>query len=126
MARASLKEAAELQRKPHVPDHDRTPQRDETADCIGSYLDEHDWTTTTLTELADYCGCSREHVSNVLDGYYQPASEDRRDDLEALAERLEGDRGTDEQTAYRDGAIDMLSFLLENPEIIAPLLDRRD
>ena len=54
-----------IRRKEHVPDSVRTEKKDEAADVI-----EELW-PAPKTEIADVAGCSRTHIDNVLEDYFE-------------------------------------------------------
>lgn len=56
---------AEIRRKDSVPEQDRTDDRDEAADAI-----EEMW-PSTLTEIAEEAGFSRQHIKNTLELYFE-------------------------------------------------------
>jgi len=126
MVRARIREATELTRRQAVPDADRTPARDAAADCIETYLAEHDWPETTIVELAEHCDWSREHISKTLDAYFDPAGIGEPDPMADLVATLsEEGEGTATQQAYRDGVLDTIAWLLDNPDVVEQLLGRR-
>lgn len=67
MAHAKFDKDKPLVRKAHIPDSDRTPDRDDAAEAIAEL-----W-PAPLSEIAEESGYSRTHVQNTLDRYfYQP------------------------------------------------------
>jgi hypothetical protein len=125
MVRAAIKEATELQRKQFVPDHERTPDRDELADWIEREIVDgaREWADMTISEIHEETGWSREHVARVLDGYFEAASGDR-DELDRLLQSMPSPSGGDEyQQGYRAGWNDCLRWSLQNREKLAELLE---
>lgn len=101
MVRAALKQARRIERQDYVPDSRRTPDRDEAADWIDMHVvdGDRDWGETTMSEIAEAAGYSREHIATTLDHYYQPAGQSQD-----LASELAGDIPTPEGTSeFRDG-----------------------
>jgi len=125
MVRAAIKEATDLQRKAHVPDHDRTPDRDELARWIDKEIVNGglDWSETTIQDISQMADWSREHVSNVLDRYFVPASQAGGGDITQLIQALPTPDGNDEfEAGYRSGFADGARWALENREMLADLL----
>lgn len=74
MVRRELKNAYEIQRKDEVPPDQRTTDRDRAADWIQVHIVDADrYATTTMAEMADESGWSRQHIANTLDAYFEPA-----------------------------------------------------
>jgi uncharacterized membrane protein len=114
MPRASIREAAELQRKDSVPDSDRTARRDTLADYLTTEFvnGPRDWQATTMTEIAEMRGCSRQFVSDTLDAYFEPAGS---------SGGLPSIMGPDSEQVpdeYREGYRDGLRDALQNYEEI--------
>jgi len=76
MVREAIKKASRLERKVHVPQSDRTAERDRVADWIEEKAadDWHDWTMTSVSQAAD---CSRQLVALVLEDYFIAEGESR-------------------------------------------------
>lgn len=110
MPRASLREASALHRKDRVPDSDRTARRDALADFLETEFvnGNRDWQATTMTEIADERGCSRQFVSDTLDAYFQPAGSDDGGLPDIMAP------GSEVPDEYREGYRDGLRDALEN------------
>jgi hypothetical protein len=68
---ADIVHADHVKRTP-VPKDLRTPDKDEAARWIESMWDSD----TTLTDIAEASGYSRQHVSNTLKQYFEIASDD--------------------------------------------------
>lgn len=126
MVKAAIKEASSLQRKRHVPDSDRTPKREDVADWIETEIVESDerWQDWTISDIANEYDCSRQHVSNVLDAYFEP-ERDNRSPLGQLASvGLDADAsGEGYQEGYRDGFEAGVRFALEESDLLSELLD---
>lgn len=115
MVNAKIKEASKLRRKAVVPDADRTPARDEAADWIEDNVVNNDrWHSVTITEIADGAGFSREHISNVLDRYFEPQSQ-QADDLTLL---LGNDVPSEQSAEYRQGFADGFRQALNLPDTV--------
>jgi len=126
MVRAVIKEATDLQRKAYVPDYDRTPDRDELAQWIDGEIvnGDLDWSQTTIQEISEMAGWSREHVSNTLDRYFVPASQAGGGDITQLIQALPTPDGNDNfQSGYRSGFSDGVRWALENRETLEDLLN---
>lgn len=108
MVRASLKEASRIERKPHVPDKHRTPDRTKVADWIEEHA-ANEWQEWTHAEIAEETGYSRQHVDKVVEYYFQPEGESS--DVEALADELGvGDVTTLQQALGADVSRELLIY----------------
>jgi len=121
MVRAEIKQASELRRKRYVPDSERTPDRDEMADWIESHIVEGDWnwSETTISEISETSGFSREHVARVLDAYFEPASGGQSEvraqiAMAAVDQQASGDGFED---GFRQGFEAGIAFVLEHDEL---------
>lgn len=76
MVREEVKNTSRLERKPHVPQKDRTPERDRIADWIEDKAAD-DWDQWTMSSVAQAADCSRQHVGNVLEHYFIAEGESR-------------------------------------------------
>jgi len=127
MVRAEIKQASELSRTHHVPDRDRTPDRDEMADWIDSHIvqGDWDWPETTISEISDAAGFSREHVARVLDTYFEPASGGQSEVLSEIAMAAVDQQasGTDFEQGFRQGFEAGIGFVLEHDELRERLSD---
>lgn len=112
MVRARIREASALRRKPQVRDGDRTPDRDEVAEFIAEHVAD-DWDEWTITEIAERTGYSREHVSNVLDRYFEPQGQVATTELE---EMLDAQVPTEQSSEYRRGFADGFQQALQLPD----------
>lgn len=112
MVSARIKEATALQRKRVVPDSDRTPARDDAADWIeANVVSEDVWPEWTISAIADEAGYSREHISKVLDLYFDPAGQAGSGPLaEALGGAVDAEASADYRAGYRDGFADALDM----------------
>lgn len=118
MVKARIKEASALRREDFVPDSERTATRDELADWIERKFvaGEKDWSAWTLTDIAKEYGCSRQHVSDVLDAYFEPASAEGSSLPPFLRrERSVGD-GESYEDGYREGYWDGLADALQHTD----------
>lgn len=110
MVSASLKEADRIERRTHVPDKHRTPERSKVADWIEEHAAD-DWQEWTHQEIADETGYSRQHVDNVVEYYFQP--EGKTSDVEALADDLGiGDISTLQHALGADVSRELLIYRL--------------
>lgn len=107
MVRASLREATNLQRVERVDDHNRTPDRDEAADCIETQVinGNRPWSDWTIVELSDVCGWSRQHISVTLEHYFVAEGSQNSGGGSGLDALLGGVEGSEE---YREGFVDGL------------------
>lgn len=128
MVRAAIKEADELQRRPYVPEQDRTPDRDDAADWLEAELVDGDrsWGQTTIVELSEASGnsgesgYSREHIARTLDKYFDPKGGGRSAILEELASAAvtESNRSDDYEGGFQDGFETGLKFALEHEQLL--------
>jgi len=121
MVRAEIKEASELRRKRYVPDSDRTPDRDAMADWIDSHIvqGDWDWSETTISEISEASGFSREHVARVLDTYFDPGAGGQSEIIAQMAmaavdQQASGDGFED---GFRQGFEAGIAFVLEHDEL---------
>lgn len=124
MVRHELKTAPRIRRKDPVPAEHRTEARDQLADWIDEHVvgGERDWYHWTQTEIGDAYGCSRQHVSDVLDAYFEPADQPRDPLAELAAELGDGDRAGEGYVAgLRDGFTEGVKFALENQDALRDL-----
>jgi len=99
MVREEIKTATRLQRKPEVPQDDRTPARDDAADWLEKHVVEEDrWADVSLAQLGEESDWTRQHLSTVLDLYFEPVEEVPESILEAY------------RKGYRDGFQDGLEI----------------
>lgn len=104
MVRQEIREADKLRRKPIVPEEDYTTARAEAADAIEDFVTTDEWAELTILELAERTAWSREHISTVLDLFFDPA------------DAPEGIDTNEKPMGYRQGWRDCLEFVLEHPE----------
>lgn len=121
MVRPELKSATRLRRKDSVPPGERTPDREQLADWIEEHVIDGDevWYNWTMTEIADATGYSRTHVSNTLDAYFEPAT---NDDRGAVLGRLADELGEtaaegDYHAGFVDGFERGIRFAREHPDL---------
>jgi len=99
MSAHELRSADRIVRKDHIPDSERTEERDDVAD----WIDEHaadEWRKWTFTDIADELGFTRQHISNTVKTYYRPAGHE--EDAEELGQLSERDLRI-YRRGYRDG-----------------------
>lgn len=97
MVSDEIKNATRLQRKLRVPEQHRTPERDRAADWLEEEVVANDrWGEVTLSQLGEESEWTRQHLSTVLDLYFEPATDIPGDVLEAY------------RKGYRDGFQDGL------------------
>lgn len=80
MASKELRHAARIERKPDIPDSAQTPDRDKVADWIEQHAAD-DWLNWTFTDVANEypADISRQHVSNTVENYFQPATDNAQE-----------------------------------------------
>lgn len=124
MVRAAIHEATALRRRSYVPDADRTPDRDDAADWLEEHLvdGDWDWQETSISEISEATGYSRQHIATTLEHYFEPVDGDgRRIQLGELA-MAAVDReasGEDFESGFRQGFEAGVRFVVENQELIA-------
>lgn len=64
-----------LRRKDDVSNDVRTPGKDEAAAYIEENVIEKDRWPMPITDIADECGWSPQHIRNTLEDYFQPVDE---------------------------------------------------
>jgi len=122
MPRDEIKNADELQRRTYVPESERTPDRDDAADWLEAELvtGDRDWPETTIVELSEISGWSREHIARTLDAYFEPGAGSRGDVLAELASEIDNvdPSGTEYADGFRDGFEAGIEFCLLHPWLI--------
>lgn len=110
MVSDALRTADRLVRKASIPDDERTQMRDAAADWIEENAADEwgEWTFTDVAEAADY---SRQHITNVVEKYFEPVGDATNGEHDGELE----DEGLDHLSAreleiyrrgYRDGWTD--------------------
>lgn len=105
MVKVEIKRARRLRRIPdeRVDPSDRTPAREEAADWIEQHVVNggREWQEWTMTEIAERTTYSREHISNSLDAFFEPADSDTA--TSRLAEMLSPPEQDEDNKDWRDG-----------------------
>lgn len=78
-----------MQLKDPLPDDVRTPDRDNAAEQIQDLMQEGRFEEMSKADVADEIGYSRQHVSNVLDTYFQESSNGTQETVEPQGETIE-------------------------------------
>lgn len=114
-----INDADKIRRKEYVPEEDRTSMREETADFIESEVVEHGRWPMKFTEIEQLSkeksngeGWSRQHITNTLRAYFEPANGTK---VGELAETSDGKRvqldivipdGVEREEDYLRGYVD--------------------
>lgn len=125
MVKPAIRDATRLKRKQRVPRSDRTPDRTKAAEWIDEHVipSERDWEEWTIKEIAEGSGWSREHISNTLDRYFEPAHSPAEDVLDTLTDGMVDAEhsGDGYREGLRDGFREGVKFALENPDLLGEL-----
>ncbi len=74
---SSVTKARQIRRKDSIPSDDQTPGKEQAADYIEREVLEKDRWPMNLTDIADECEWSRQHIANTLRDYFEPAPPNR-------------------------------------------------
>lgn len=76
MVRNELKYAEQIKRKETVEPENQTPKREAAAEWIEEHVVRAErYRETTISEMAEESGWSRQHIANTLEHYFEPAPE---------------------------------------------------
>lgn len=100
----STRHAEHIKRKDVIPEDKRTPGKDQAAQYIEEEVIEKDRWPMQLSEIADETQWSRQHISNTLNDYFEPAEDGERrlENVMDLAERLNEAYRRGYQDGWRD------------------------
>jgi hypothetical protein len=83
---------------------------------------DRNWSDWTIVEMAEQCQWSRQHLSSVLDGYFDPEGTELVWDKLAEAS-IDVDGPESYERGFKDGFAEGLRWGLENEEMLTELLE---